>query len=125
MNKKTIINNPYNNKNLARSLRKNQTICEKFFWTILRNNNFLGYKFRRQFPIDKYIVDFFSYKLKLIIEIDGPVHESFDKKTNDMKRQKVLESFGYKILRFNTEEIMNSNKIIDELKNYIETKSKI
>ena len=124
---KIIKNNPDNNynKELARCLRRSQSICEKYFWSLLRNNYLLGYKFRRQFPIDKYVVDFFSYKLNLIIEIDGPVHDNSDNINNDKKRQKILEKYGYNVMRFKTTDIMNNdNKVLDELKSYIESKHK-
>ena len=59
---------------LARNLRKNQTNVEQILWLQLRNRRFLNYKFRRQFPIEPYIVDFICLELKLIIELDGSQH---------------------------------------------------
>ena len=58
----------------------------------------MGYQFMRQKPIEKYIVDFFSSKLKLIIEVDGGSHYGKDKK--DKKRQEELEQLGLSVLRF-------------------------
>ncbi|MCK5478802.1 MAG: endonuclease domain-containing protein [Methylococcales bacterium] len=59
---------------LARNLRKNQTDAEQVLWFQLRRKRFLNYKFRRQFPIEPYIVDFICLELKLIIELDGSQH---------------------------------------------------
>jgi len=69
----------------------------------LKKKQLLGYDFHRQKPLDKYIVDFYCQKLKLIIEIDGVSHN--DKSEYDQKRQKELENHGFKILRFTEHEV--------------------
>jgi very-short-patch-repair endonuclease len=70
---------------LARNLRKNQTVSEKLLWEVLRRKSFSGYKFLRQhlifYRIDNgwiefFIADFYCAKLKLIIEVDGPIHKN-------------------------------------------------
>jgi very-short-patch-repair endonuclease len=64
-----------------------------------------GYKVRRQHPIGIYIVDFFCYKLRLIVEVDGSIHNNSDTKSNDIIRQSDLEKLGYTVIRFNNADI--------------------
>jgi imidazole glycerol-phosphate synthase subunit HisF len=71
----------------AKELRANLTPAESVLWGYLKSKP-LGYKFRRQHPVSIYIVDFFCYKLKLVIEVDGPVHDKPDIKLSDVERQK-------------------------------------
>lgn len=79
-----------------------------------------GYKFRRQYSVDKFVIDFYCPKLKLAIEIDGSVHEKPDQKEYDAKRQEHLETFGIKFLRLINEEIDgNPNKAFDRIENEV------
>ena len=95
----------------AKELRKCLTEAEMILWNYLRTKPF-GYKFRRQHPIGKYVVDFFCYKLNLIIEADGSVHEEPEIKKQDEERQKKLESMGLRILRFTNKEISDDQKTV-------------
>jgi very-short-patch-repair endonuclease len=97
---------PYNPKlqNLPAKLRKNPTKAEYKLWNLLRNKQIKGYKFRRQVPIDNFIVDFFCIDLMLAIEIDGSSHA--DKLENDIKRQKKLEGFNITFLRFTESDVL-------------------
>ena len=81
-----------------RSLRSNPTKAEQVFWYEIRDWNTLGCKFRRQVSIDSFIVDFYCHELRLIIELDGPIHE--DQKDYDKRREKFLRANGYRIVRF-------------------------
>ena len=74
----------------ANSLRKRQTHAEETLWLYLRQKP-LGYKFRRQHPFGIYILDFFCYKLNLIIEVDGSVHNDPQVKANDEYRATILK----------------------------------
>ncbi len=94
---------------LARENRKGHTEAEAILWKELRGNN-LGEKFRRQHPIDAYIVDFVSLQNKLIIEIDGGYHETEDQKIYDDARSSVLNQIGFKVIRFTNEEVINHTK---------------
>ena len=108
-------------KQKSRSLRRKETFGEKILWENLRNRKFNGLKFRRQHPIDKYIVDFFCYEKNIIIEIDGPFHKDEEKKFLDGIRQNYLESLGYKILRFKDYEITNYfDKVMMTIGSFIE-----
>jgi very-short-patch-repair endonuclease len=86
-----------------RHLRKNLTNPERIIWQKLRDRQIGGIKFRRQHNIGKYIVDFYSLELNLIIEIDGDVHAY--QKENDKAREIFLENRGLKIIRYTNYEI--------------------
>src|SRR6478672_5938223 len=86
----------------ARSLRREMTPAEQKLWAALRGRRFDGYKFRRQRPVECYILDFFCAELMLGLEIDGETH--LGKERNDQERQQSIEATGIKIMRFwNTE----------------------
>jgi len=87
----------------ARELRKNLTPAETLLWKYLKRKQINGFDFDRQKPIDRYIVDFYCKILKLAIEIDGQSHDF--KIEYDVKRQKRLESFGIKVIRFTEKEV--------------------
>ncbi|MGY6744808.1 MAG: HsdR family type I site-specific deoxyribonuclease [Cecembia sp.] len=93
--------------NEARELRKNQTPAEETLWQLLRNKKLNGLKFRRQHQIGSYITDFYCHEKKLIVELDGEVHNNPERKKHDSKRDKFLISSGFNILRFSNEEVFN------------------
>ena len=90
----------------AKFLRKAQTNAEELLWQKLRAKRFHSFKFRRQVPKGKYIVDFYCPRKKLIIEIDGDVHASFKKKS-DRQRDEYFFLKGYTILRIPNHFILN------------------
>jgi very-short-patch-repair endonuclease len=92
----------------AKELRKSMTEAEGILWKHLRNNRLSGLKFRRQHPLDIFIADFYCHKKRLIIELDGGIHDTFEQKEYDEGRTFELESKGYKILRFKNEEVINN-----------------
>ena len=92
-------------------LRKNMTGAEEVLWMYLRKG-IGGYKFRRQHPIGMYIVDFLCYKLRLIVEIDGSIHNNNDTKSNDIIRQSDLEKLAYTVIRFNNADIYKHVDIV-------------
>ena len=96
------------NTYIARELRKNQTPQERKLWNILRNHQFCGYEFRRQYPIGDYIVDFICREKKIIIELDGGQHNEGENIINDVKRTEFLKSLGYKVIRFWNNEVDNN-----------------
>ena len=95
-----------------RKMRRNQTEAEEAFWQIIKNTQ-LGVRFVRQHPIFysqgkkvyKFIADFCCRKLKIVIEIDGPIHNK--QKKYDAMRESMLKDMGYIILRFNNNEVIN------------------
>ena len=94
-----------NLKHLARKLRKHGTKGEAILWRdVLKAKQLWPYQFNRQYPLDNYIVDFISRKLKLIIEVDGSSHIAKDRE--DYDRQKFLEDEGYTVLRFSESRVI-------------------
>ena len=91
----------------AKALRKNMTDAEKILWGYLKAKP-NGFKFRRQHPLGIYIADFYCHKLKLVIELDGSIHDIEEVKENDIIRQKMIEEEGITVMRFTNEEVMNS-----------------
>ncbi|WP_242112260.1 endonuclease domain-containing protein [Luteimonas aquatica] len=81
----------------ARHLRRSMTEAETHLWFHLRNRSFMGHKFRRQHPLDRYIVDFACVEARLIVELDGGQHASL---LDDNHRTQVLQGMGYRVLRF-------------------------
>ena len=102
-----IINMPTQKEN-ARYLRKNMTPQERKLWGVIRNRQFYGYRFLRQYVIDIYIVDFICREKKLIIEIDGGQHNEPKNLEYDKQRSLYLESKGYRTIRFWNNEIDNN-----------------
>ena len=92
----------------ARTLRKNMTKQERILWQFLRKKSINGLKFRRQYPVGNYIVDFICNAKKLIIEIDGGQHNEDKNIIYDNERTKYLETKGYKVIRFWNHDIDNN-----------------
>ncbi len=97
---------PEYSRDLRRQRRKNPTPAEKLLWSHLRNSQVDNLKFRRQHPFGRYLVDFYCYAKRLIIEVDGPIHER--QAEDDQLRQSELEAAGYHFLRFTNDEVLNS-----------------
>ncbi|WP_234696278.1 endonuclease domain-containing protein [Candidatus Kryptobacter tengchongensis] len=120
MNKKQIIE-------IARQLRKQQTPAEKKLWDVLRNRKFLGLKFLRQHPIiygdgNKlrfFIADFYCAEKKIIIEIDGKVHNY--QKDRDQIRDSITNSLGLKILRIKNEELTRLELVLEKIENFVKS----
>ena len=89
----------------ARELRKKQTPAEEILWQLLRNRQFADLKFRRQHQIGDYICDFYCAEQRLIVELDGPVHQRSKQQLHDHKRDAYLRSIGNKILRFSNDQV--------------------
>ncbi|MBU0458956.1 endonuclease domain-containing protein [Patescibacteria group bacterium] len=100
--------------NMARYLRSRETEAEKLLWNRLRGRKCYGLKFRRQVPIDKYVVDFLCYERKLIVELDGYMHSWRRKK--DARRDRNLMQKGFRIIRFPNSQVLNSiKKVLDTI----------
>ena len=92
-------------KTLAKSLRRKQTPSEERLWKILRNGNMNGLKFRRQHPLSNYIVDFYCHELKLVIEVDGDIHEKPEVKKRDEIREAAIKELGITVVRVSNEDV--------------------
>ncbi len=105
-------------REVCRRFRKNQTKAEKAFWKVARNRQIAGYKILRQYSIRFdwenqirfFIADFYCHAAKLVIEIDGGIHET--QKIYDKLREQIIYHLGYKVIRFSNEEIL---KLVDNV----------
>ena len=86
-------------------LRNRVPASELLLWPRLKNRQLNGFRFRRQYGIDRYVVDFYCPELRLAIEIDGDYHSSLDMKEYDPVRQGAIEALGITFLRFSNKEI--------------------
>jgi very-short-patch-repair endonuclease len=106
---------------LAQQMRKEPTAAENKLWQRLRGNQIRGVKFRRQFAIERFIADFCSPQLRLIIEVDGPTHEYSQEE--DAIRQEVLESVGFEVLRFTNLDVLNNmTAVLDSIDQVVQQK---
>lgn len=103
--RKLEIKSPWYVFDLAQSFRKNPTKMEEKVWDFLRNSNYKWIKFRRQHPIWRYIADFYSEELNLILEIDWKIHEEEYRKEYDKERENLLKNYWLKIIRFKNEDL--------------------
>lgn len=92
----------------GRELRQESTEAEKLLWTELRNRKLNGLKFRRQHPLDKFIVDFYCNEKKLVVEVDGDVHDENINKEYDEARTVMLAGLNITVLRFKNEEVITN-----------------
>lgn len=89
----------------ARRLRASQTSAEAKLWQALRNRRLLRWKFRRQHPVDRYIVDFVTLDGKLIIEVDGVTHSTPSEMKCDKARTEILEACGFLVVRVSNTDV--------------------
>ena len=102
----------------AKEMRANPTAAESVLWESIKSKK-LDYKFRQQHLIDDFIVDFVCLSKKLVIEVDGEIHET--QKEADLKRTKVLNGLGYKVVRFKNEKVIgNIDGVLEEIKAHLE-----
>lgn len=96
----------------AKALRKVETEAEKILWKWLNKNQIQGLQFRRQHPINRFIADFYCHKIKLVIELDGGIHELDKNKEYDGERSELFRKFGLKVIRFTNSQIINNTEVI-------------
>jgi len=99
----------------ARKMRREDTRAEKRAWIQLKDRRTLGLKFRRQVPIDRYIVDFYCHEIRVIVEIDGGVHDRPGQAEWDTERNQRLEQLGYAVLHISNEDIFNHPDCLFEM----------
>ena len=98
----------------ARRLRRDQTDAERVLWFRLRDRRLAGWKFRRQAPIDRYVVDFVCVDARLIVELDGGQHA--ERTEQDIARTRILELKGYLVLRFwNNDVLANTDGVVETI----------
>jgi len=113
-------------KKLCRELRVNQTQSEKILWDKIRNRQLLGKKFLRQHPIFHdlngketfFIADFYCHELKLVVEIDGEIHNM--RRKSDYDRDRIMNLMGMRVLRIKSEKVIDDlNEVLKYIENYI------
>ncbi len=101
-------------KRVRQRLRNNSTEAEKFLWSKLKRKQFLGYKFRRQHGIGKYIVDFYCPHATLAIELDGVTHYTDEQIAYDKEKEGFIRAKGIQVLRFTNEDVYKRIDIVLE-----------
>lgn len=107
-------------KSTRRKLRQNQTYAEKVMWSQLRNRQLLGTKFRRQYSVDNFVIDFYAPEIKLAIELDGSIHNEPKQMEYDRTRQTHIEQINIRFIRITNEELLcNPNKAFERIESVI------
>jgi very-short-patch-repair endonuclease len=116
--------NPHHLIIRSRQLRREQTDAERFLWETLRDRRFEGFRFRRQFIIGHYVVDFYCVKARLIIELDGGQHNLDANINYDESRTRYLQSQNIKVLRFwNNDVFLNTDAVLETIYSYLHAPS--
>lgn len=111
------IHNLADTKDLRRRLRRKSTPAEKILWNALRNRKLDGQKFTRQHGIGAYVADFHCSKYRLVIELDGGIHQRKDIKMNDLVRSEYIEAWEIKIIRFTNQEVLTDlNGVLNKIR---------
>ncbi len=87
-------------------LRDRMTPAEEVLWKALREKQLDGLKFRRQHPVEQFILDFYCPRFKLVVELDGGIHDT--RSEEDATRTEHLNTFGYRVIRFRNEEVLRN-----------------
>ena len=101
----------FNNKAYTarrKALRRSLSKAEAVIWLHLSRKQMNGFKFRRQYSVNQYVIDFYCPELKLAIEIDGDSHYGYLSEKYDNERQKYIESFGIHFMRFTNDDVCNN-----------------
>ncbi len=112
-------------KGIAKSLRRPLTPAENRFWYYVRNRRMLGLKFRRQHPLGRFIADFYCHELKLVVEIDGTIHDLKHIQEYDLERETQIKNLGLTVLRFSNDDVFRNGDFIErEIRSFSETRGK-
>lgn len=102
----------------ARILRKRMTKCEIMLWEKLKGKQILGLRFRRQHPIDIFIADFYCHGARLVVEIDGDIHEG--QIEYDDGREAEIEKYDIKVIRVTNDEVINNmDNVVNKIKTIV------
>ncbi len=102
-------------RQIACEMRADMTTAEAALWGRLRNKQLNGLRFRAQHPVGRFVVDFYCASRKLVVEVDGGIHNG--RGEQDSARSEHLEAYGYTIIRFTNEEVMSSlDAVIDTIR---------
>ncbi len=93
---------------IARTLRKRMTPAEKLLWAQVRNRRLGGLKFMRQHPIGNYIVDFYCHEARLVVELEGGIHDTTVQREYDRVRFEQVRAAGFRVLRVQNEAVVRN-----------------
>ena len=96
----------------ARALRRRMTPAERYLWEAIRERRLAGLKFRRQYQVGPYVLDFYCPECKLAIELDGDIHDEL--REYDADRTAHLQEYGYQVLRFRNEDVLRNRAAVLE-----------
>ncbi len=106
----------------ARILRENMTEAEQHLWKYLSHKKLEGLKFRRQHPMAGFIADFYCHSERLVIELDGGIHDELEQEVYDKGRQSEIEAMGVRVLRFKNQEVFDDvQSVLEKIKNFIKS----
>ena len=101
----------------AEELRNNMTEAERLLWEKLRNNQ-LGVRFKPQHPIEHFIADFYCHSVKLVVELDGVIHEQ--QKEYDIGREAEMGKCGIRVIRFKNHEVLeNVDSVVERIREWL------
>ena len=104
----------------AAHLRRNSTRAEEILWKRLQNNQIEGIHFRRQHPFDKYVPDFYAHTVKLVIELDGDIHNEKSVQFTDENRELNLKLYNLHILRYKNEDVYYyEDAVVDDIRKMV------
>jgi very-short-patch-repair endonuclease len=103
--RKTIRGTSRELEEAARSMRRQPTSAEDMLWGALQKKQVAGLRFRRQHPVGRFILDFYCPSHRLVVEVDGGVHDA--QQERDAARTQALETHGYRVLRFRNDEVLH------------------
>jgi very-short-patch-repair endonuclease len=101
-------------------LRKEQTPSEAILWEFLRNKKMHGVKFKRQFSIEYFVIDFYASSIKLAVEVDGEIHDLAEQKEYDKFREECIREIGIDFLRFKNSDIKDRlDEVVDKISSMV------
>jgi very-short-patch-repair endonuclease len=107
----------------ADELRNRMTNAEHILWQHVNKKKILGLRFRRQHSIGQFIVDFYCHQIKLVVEVDGEIHDNKHNIEYDKQRTYELKKLGLEVIRFKNDQVLNQiDSVIQEIKKYCEFK---
>ena len=110
----------------GRELRKHQTGAETFLWQLLRDRRMLGFKFRRQHQIGRYIADFYCREAQLVIECDGAIHDRNEQWQHDQARDAYLTQQGIRVVRLSNDQILaETETVLEEIANCLSAAARV
>lgn len=112
----TILYNKHRHKAFRQHLRRSSTEAERKLWQYIRYRQISGYKFRRQFGVGRFVLDFYCPELRLAIEVDGTIHETPEHECYDAARDQWLSDRGILVVRLTNAEVLgNINGVLERI----------